>query len=60
MDGEIVLKEKIGLGIDNDTIINSVYKAYPNIGYCTVTKGKPVKKDGTSIISITISASQKN
>lgn len=59
MDGEIVLKEKIGLGIDNDTIINSVYKAYPNIGYCTVTKGKPVKKDGTSIISITISASQK-
>ena len=59
MDGEIVSKEKNCLGIDNDTIINAVYKAFPNIGYCTVTKGKPVKKDGNSIISITISAAQK-
>jgi transcriptional regulator with XRE-family HTH domain len=59
MDGEIVSKEKNNLGLDNDTIISSVYSAFPNIGYCTVTKGKPVKKEGTSIISITISAAQK-
>lgn len=59
MDTEIVSKERNILGIDNDTIINSVYKAFPNIGYCTVTKGKPVKKDDTSIIVITISAAQK-
>ncbi|MDF2543381.1 MAG: transcriptional regulator [Herbinix sp.] len=59
MDSKIVSNEIIGLGIDNETIINAVHKAYPNIGYCTITKGKPVKKDGTSIISITISASQK-
>lgn len=57
MDGEFVSKEKTGL--DNDTIISSVYNAFPNIGYCTVTKGKPVKKDATSIISITLSAAQK-
>nr|WP_295684303.1 helix-turn-helix transcriptional regulator [uncultured Lachnoclostridium sp.] len=59
MDGENVSKEKNGLGLDNDTIISSIYNAFPNIGYCTVTKSKPVKKDGTSIISITISAAQK-
>lgn len=59
MDGEIVSKEKKGLGLDNDTIISSVYNVFPNIGYCTVTKSKPVKKDGNSIISITISTSQK-
>ncbi len=59
MDSEIVSKDKKGLGLDNDTIISSVYNAYPNIGYCTVKKSKPVKKDGNSIISITISASQK-
>lgn len=59
MDGEVVSKEKNGIGIDGDTIISSVYNAFPNIGYCTVTKGKPVKKDGNSIISITISSSQK-
>lgn len=59
MDGEIGSKEKNGLGLDNDTMISSVYNAFPNIGYCTVTKGKPVKKDGTSIISITVSAAQK-
>lgn len=59
MDGEIVSKEKNGIGLDKDTIISSVYNAFPNIGYCTVTKGKPVKKDGNSIISITISSSQK-
>jgi transcriptional regulator with XRE-family HTH domain len=59
MDGKMVSEETIGIGLDNDTIIKAVYKAYPNIGYCTVTKGKPVKKDDTSIISITISASQK-
>jgi transcriptional regulator with XRE-family HTH domain len=59
IDGKIVPNEKIGIGLDNDTITNSIFKAYPNIGYCTVSKGKPVKKDGTSIISITISSSQK-
>lgn len=59
MDGENVSKEKNGLGLDNDTIISSIYNAFPNIEYCTVTKSKPVKKDGTSIISITISAAQK-
>lgn len=59
MDGEIISEEKNCLGLDNDTIISSVYNAFPNIGYCTVTKGKPVKKDGTSTLSITISAAQK-
>lgn len=59
MDGEIVSKENNDLGIDNDTIISSIYNAFPNIGYCTVIKGKPVKKDGISIKSITISSSQK-
>lgn len=50
---------KVELGLENDIIIDSVYKAYPNIGYCTVTKSKPVKKDGISIINIIISSSQK-
>lgn len=59
MDGEIVSKENNDLGIDNDTIISSIYSAFPNIGYCTVIKGKPVKNDGISIKSITISSSQK-
>lgn len=59
MDGDNITKEKKGPGLDNDTIINSVYNVFPNIGYCTVTKSKPVKKDGNSIISITVSASQK-
>lgn len=59
MDGEIISKEKNCIGIDNDTIISSVYNAFPNIGYCTVTKSKPVKKDGNTMISITISSSQK-
>ena len=57
MDGSVVVNENVGL--ENDTIISSVYKAYPNFGYCTVTKGKPVKKEGTSITSITIASSQK-
>jgi len=59
MDGEIVSKEENSIGIDKDTIINSVYGAFPNIGYCTVTKGKPVKKNGNLVISITLSSSQK-
>jgi len=59
IDGKIVSKEKTNPGLDNDTIIDFIYKTHPNIGYCTVTKGKPVKKDGISITSITISASQK-
>lgn len=59
MDGKIESKEKKTLGLDNDTIISSVYHVFPNIGYCTVAKSKPVKKDGNSIISITISSSQK-
>lgn len=59
MDGEIVSKENNDLGIDNDSIISSIYNAFPNIGYCTVIKGKPVKKDGISIKSITVSSSQK-
>ena len=56
MDGETVLKEKKGL--NNDIIISSIYNAFPNIGYCTVTKSNPVKKDGNSIISITITTPQ--
>lgn len=56
MDGETVLKEKNGL--NNDIIISSIYNAFPNIGYCTVTKSKPVKKDGNSVISITITTPQ--
>ncbi|MDF2586946.1 MAG: transcriptional regulator [Anaerocolumna sp.] len=57
MDNKITSKERIGL--DSETIIQSVYTAYPNIGYCTVTKSKPVKKDGNTIIGITISTPQK-
>ena len=59
MDGEVASKDKANLGLDDDTIISSVYNAYPNFGYCTVTKKTPIKKDGTLIISITISAAQK-
>jgi transcriptional regulator with XRE-family HTH domain len=57
MDNKINPKEKVGL--DSETIIQSIYMAYPNIGYCTVTKNKPVKKDGNTIIGITISSPQK-
>ncbi len=59
IDSNIKSNEKSSLGLDDEIIMNSVYKAYPNIGYCTITKGRPVKKDGVSISSILISASQK-
>lgn len=57
MDGEIVIKEKGS--IDDEVIINSIYGVFPNIGYCTVTRGKTVKKDGIFTTRITISAAQK-
>lgn len=59
VDVEVVSKDKKAVDLDNDTIMSSVYKAYPNIGYCAVIKDKQVKKDGTSITRITISSNQR-
>ncbi len=56
---EMKSNDKSNLGLDDNIILNAVYNVYPNIGYCTITKGKPVKKEGTLISSIRISSSQK-
>ena len=57
MEGKIKSQEIVGL--DDNTIINAIYKANPNLECCTVNRGKPVKKDGMIITSIIVSAQQK-
>ncbi len=57
LKGKITPKET--LDFDDKDIIDSIYKANGNIGYCMVKREKPVKSDGNTLTSITVTAPQK-
>lgn len=46
-------------GSSSAVIADSFYKINPNAGYCTVTKGEPVQKNGVTLISVVVSSPQK-
>ncbi|MBK1812255.1 helix-turn-helix domain-containing protein [Clostridium sp. YIM B02505] len=56
--GNTAASEQI-IGLDDNTIIHSIKKTNPNIGNCTVTRGKPEENSKYTIIYITVVSPQK-